>query len=319
VDVSEPSRRTYWHLAAQQRMPTRYEVVSSRLLYYPDAGLSVSTPPLAFMMRHQLATPLGKLDWERFKDPRETTYAAYVSRQRDQEAHLARLLEGPEAPLPAAWLAQLARAFAPLRFVYHGLMMAASYAGSMAPGGRLTIALSLQAANELGRVQALARRLALLRERLPALGDDARLVFERDRAWQPLRRVLEQLLATYDFGEHLAALCLVVKPALDSLAFSTFAASAAEHGDRTTAELLGALAHESRWEREVAAALRDTALAEAPELRDTLRTWTLRWRRSVAAAVQEAEPLFGRGAEAALAAVDALARGLEAGEADRGA
>src|SRR5262245_10921677 len=119
MDVTEPARRTYWHLAAQQRVPTRYEVVSSRLLYYPEAGLSVRTPPAAFIARHQAASPLGGIDWERFADPRETTYATYVGRQRDQEAYLARLLEGEETALSDAWLAQLARSFAPLRFVYH--------------------------------------------------------------------------------------------------------------------------------------------------------------------------------------------------------
>src|SRR5688572_1861955 len=128
MDVTEPSRRTYWHLGAERRLPSRYEVVSSRLLYYPEAGLSVQTPPAAFMARHQAASPLGQLDWERFADPRETTYASYVVRQRDQEAHLARVLEGDETPLSQAWLAELARAFAPLRFACHALMMSASYA-----------------------------------------------------------------------------------------------------------------------------------------------------------------------------------------------
>jgi toluene monooxygenase system protein E len=304
--MTEPTQRTYWHLSDRRRVPTRYEVVSSRLLYYPEAGLSVRTPPAAFIARHQASSPLGQLDWERFADPRETTYASYVARQRDQEAHLARLLEGPQAPLSDAWYAELARAFAPLRFVYHGLMMAASYAGSMAPSGRVTIALAFQAGNELARVQALARRLGQLRERLPAFGDDARLVFERDVAWQPLRRVLEQLLVTYDFGEHLVALCWVVKPVLDALAFDVLARRAHAHDDRTTAELLAALLHESHWERAVAQALRDTVLEQRPELRDTVHAWKARWRAPLADASRELEALFGTGVEAALAASDAL-------------
>jgi toluene monooxygenase system protein E len=310
MDVTEPSRRTYWHLTAQRKLPTRYEVVSSRLLYYPEAGLSVQTPPAAFIARHQVGSPLGQLDWERFADPHETTYASYVARQRDQEAHLARLLEGDETSLDEAWLAELARAFAPLRFAYHALMMAASYAGSMAPGGRVTIALSFQAANELARVQALARRLGRLRQRLPAFGDDARLEFERDRAWQPLRRVLELLLTTYDFGQHVASLCWVVKPVIDVLAFEGLARRADAAGDRTTAELLAALRHECAWERAIAGALRDTTLLQRPELRETLHGWTSAFRAPLAEAASELETLFGPSAAAALAESDAITRAL---------
>jgi toluene monooxygenase system protein E len=168
--------KTYSHLASERRLPSEYELTTSRLLYYPERGFAVEVPLGGWYRQHQGGSPLRCSDWERFADPRQTTYASYVALQARQEAHVDGVLQsiergGYDAALPAAALALLARAVAPLRFAYHGLQMAAAYVGQMAPAGRIAITALLQAADETRRLQRVAYRLGQLRAALPAYSD----------------------------------------------------------------------------------------------------------------------------------------------------
>ncbi|HEX7897214.1 MAG TPA: toluene monooxygenase, partial [Planctomycetota bacterium] len=62
------TRRTYSHLEGLGRKPTEYEIVSSRLLYYPGRGLEVRLPAGDWIRRHQEESALKCSDWERFAD-----------------------------------------------------------------------------------------------------------------------------------------------------------------------------------------------------------------------------------------------------------
>jgi toluene monooxygenase system protein E len=298
---------TYWHLAEQRRVPSRYEVVSSRLHYSTQRGLAVNTPAGRWSAEHQQTPELTGIDWESFADPRRTTYASYVSEQRDNEAHLSRLLERGvhQAPVSESHAAWLARAFSPLRFVYHGLMMAAGHAGSLAPSGRITLVFAFQAGNELQRVQTMAKRLAQLRVRMPTLGDDGRQVFEHDEAWQPLRAALETLLATYAWARNALLLSLLFKPFIDHLAFSACAETARAQGDDVSADLLLALGRESAWERACAAQLLELVTHELPQNHKPISTWLQSARSQCALAQAALAPVLGAGSEQALARVDA--------------
>jgi hypothetical protein len=303
---------TYWHLAEQRRVPSRYEVVSSRLHYSTQLGLAVNTPAGRWSAEQRQMPELTGIDWESFADPRRTTYATYVSEQRDNEAHLARLLErgARETTISEPDAAWLERAFSPLRFVYHGLMMAAGHAGSLAPSGRITLVYAFQAANELQRVQAMARRLAQLRRLVPALGDDGRRVFEDDEAWQPLREALEKLLTSYGWARHALVLSLLFKPFVDHCAFSACADTARTRGDDVTADVLSALGRESAWERACAAQLLELVTHEQPQHHPPIRAWLEEARPLCANAANALAPLLGAGCREALAQADALIASL---------
>ena len=156
--------RTYWHLQSLGRKPSVYEIATSRLHYYPARGFEIGTPADDWYRRYQRESPLhldDVCDWEEFSDPRETTYATYVERQRAKEVFCAGLFAsmeatGYDARLPARWVESLERVFAPLRYPIHGLQMIAAYVGQMAPSGRLTTAMLFQSADEVRRVQCIA-------------------------------------------------------------------------------------------------------------------------------------------------------------------
>src|ERR1700674_337905 len=155
-------QKTYWHLLPQKRMPTEYEIVTSKLLCYTGEGFTgkrfeLDVPLLDWYKRFQQDSPLTCTSWETFRDPRETTYTKYTEIQRDKEIFVDGILEEIElsayaGQLSPRWLHVLSRVLAPLRYPGHGLQMLASYIGQMAPSGRIVITAALQSADEMRRV-----------------------------------------------------------------------------------------------------------------------------------------------------------------------
>src|SRR5229473_1569018 len=158
-EIYMPQQKTYWHLLQQRRMPTEYEIVTSKLLCYTGEGFTgkrfeLDVPLLDWYKRFQQDSPLTCTSWENFRDPRETTYTKYTEIQRDKEIFVDGILQeievsGYDGQFSPPWLHVLSRVVAPLRYPGHGLQMVASYIGQMAPSGRIVITAALQAANEL--------------------------------------------------------------------------------------------------------------------------------------------------------------------------
>jgi toluene monooxygenase system protein E len=280
--------KTYSHLAGARRVPSEYEVTSTRLHYYPAKGLAVAAPADAWNRRFQAGSSLGCGDWSAFRDPRETTYAGYNERQANQEMLVASLAEAAtrsgldRGPGFAAWEQLLAQVIGPARFVVHGLQMMACYVGQLAPEARITIVALFQAADELRRVHHLAFRLAQARARAgqpaaPATGDPARLAWQEGPAWQPLRRTLETGLVAFDWGEALVALNLCLKPAFDGLLLGELGRAARAGGDFPFGEILASLEQDAAWHADWTDALVRVALADRPANRAVIEGWLGRW------------------------------------------
>jgi toluene monooxygenase system protein E len=316
--MTQRGLKTYSRLQGERkRIPSVYEIVSSDLLWYRTQGIAVRSPIEAWYARHRTDSALQLLDPDAFADPAATTYRAYVDRQRDavgfDEALFRRAHAHPD--LDAAWIEQLRVGFAPLRYPYHALGMIAAYIGSMAPGGRIAIAAAFQAADETRRVHAFAQRLALLRRTRPGFGDDARAIWEHDARWQPLRRVIERALTTWDWGEAFAVLALALKPTLDEIVHVDLARAARRHDDPVLAELLASLHEDSAWERDWTRALVHTAIAQREDNKAVLQRWITAWRPQVNEAAIALAPVLGAEPDRSNAAHDAFLRscGLEGG------
>jgi toluene monooxygenase system protein E len=297
-------QRTYWHLTELGRKPTDYDVASSRLLYYPDRGFETAVPLAAWYRKHQHDSELACRDWERFRDPRETTYARYVELQRTKEAFVDGVLaaaEGNERDrLSPVWVARLAGLVPPLRYPVHGLQMIAAYVAHMAPSGRIVIAAMMQAADETRRIERLAYRMRQLQDIDPGFGADARTRWETDPAWQPLRELIERLLVTYDWGEAFVALACVVKPRFDALFTTHLADIARRAGDDAFANVLFSLGEDGRWHRDWSRALLDVALADRSENRAVIDGWIARWSPLAVRAVAALGPSIAPDAAAAV-------------------
>jgi toluene monooxygenase system protein E len=299
------TQRTYWHLTELGRRPTDYDIASSRLLYYPERGFETAVPLAAWYRKHQHDSELACQDWERFRDPRETTYARYVELQRTKEAFVDGVLaaaEGERERLSPAWLETLAGLLPPLRYPVHGLQMVAAYVAHMAPSGRIVIAGLMQAADETRRVERLAYRMRQLQDIDPGFGSDARVRWETDPRWQALRELIERLLVTYDWGEAFVALACVVKPRFDALFATQLADLARRAGDDAFANVMFSLGEDCRWHRDWTRALLDVALADRPQNRQVVEGWIVRWHPLAVRAIASLSPVFGPDVAAAIEA-----------------
>jgi hypothetical protein len=298
---SVPGLKTYSRLAHDRRMPSEYQLVTTDLLYYPSRGFEVSTPLADWYAKHQAGSPLVAADWERFADPRQTTYAKYTELAQAREAYVDGILQSIEdtaydASLDAGWRASLDAALSPLRFPLHGFQMIAAYIGQMAPSGRITVAAAFQAADEIRRIQRIAYRMAQLRLVDPNFGESARDVWQRDPAWQPLRESVERCLIAYDWGEALVALNLCIKPVIDELFMVGLARAAKKHGDFQLGQIFASLDEDCRWHREWTVALLETAIGGNDANRKVVEGWSRKWRPEALRAAQ-ALAHFGDGAE----------------------
>lgn len=276
--------KTYSHLAGQRRMPSEYEVATSKLAYHAERGFEVAVPLAAWYEKYQRQSAFRCTveDWDAFADPRQTTYTKYTALQAQRESYLDSLMErieatGYDAQLSADAIDFFEARVAPLRYPMHGLQMAAAYLGQIAPAGRITITCALQAADEVRRIQRIAMRMGQLRQVRPTLGDGARQAWEKDAAWQPLRETIERLLVAWDWGEAFAALQLCVKPAFDDLVHGASVAGARQRGDHLLGEIFASLEEDARWHREWTAALVDLAVTRRAENDDVLRGFVERW------------------------------------------
>jgi toluene monooxygenase system protein E len=292
-------QKTYWHLLDGGRKPSEYDITSSRLLYYPARGrFEVDLPLSGWYATYQQGSPFRCADWDGFRDPRETTYARYTEIQSRKETYVAGLLDalevtGYDGGLAPAWVAMLERVLAPLRYPAHGLQMLAAYVGQMAPAGRIAIAAGLQAADEMRRVHLLAYRMRQLQETHAGFGEGSRATWQEDPLWQPLRRLVEQLLVTYDWGEAFVALNLVVKPAVDELFMTHFARLGASHGDEILAKIFRSLGEDCTWHRDWSRALVGHVLADDRTNRAWIDTWIEKWRPEVGRAIEPFALLWG--------------------------
>jgi toluene monooxygenase system protein E len=295
-------QKTYWHLLQQKRMPTEYEIVTSKLLCYTGEGFTgkrfeLDVPLQDWYRRYQEESPLVCSSWEKFRDPRETTYTKYTDLQRAKEIFVDGILDeieltGYDAHLRPAWLHTFHRLVAPFRYPGHGFQMIASYIGQMAPSGRITIAAALQSADEMRRIQRIAYRIRQLQQIYPGFAADSRTAWQTDPIWQPLREIVEKLLIAYDWAESFVGLNLVLKPMVDELFMKYVSDVALREDDYLLGQIFYSLNEDCQWHRHWSASLIRMAMEENVRNQDTIQGWISQWYPPAARAVNSLASLL---------------------------
>ena len=297
-----PQQKTYWHLLPERRMPTEYEIVTSKLLCYTGEGFTgklfeLDVPLKDWYRRYQEESPLLCSSWEKFRDPRETTYTKYTELQRDKEIFVDGILDeieltGYDAHLRPAWLHMFARVVAPLRYTGHGFQMIASYIGQMAPSGRITIVAALQSADEMRRIQRIAYRIRQLQQIYPGFAADSQTLWQTDSMWQPLRETIEKLLIAYDWAESFVGLNVVLKPLIDELFMRYVGELALHEDDYLLGQIFYSLNQDCQWHRQWSESLVRVAIEDNVRNKDTIQAWIDRWYPLGARAVHTFAPLL---------------------------
>jgi toluene monooxygenase system protein E len=280
-------QKTYWHLLSQKRMPNEYEIATSKLLCYTGEGFTgkrfeLDVPLQQWYRQYQQGSSFSCSSWEKFRDPRETTYTKYTELQREKEVFVDGILDEIEATgydkgiLPT-WLPTLSRLVAPLRYPVHGFQMLAAYVGHTAPSGRITIVAALQAGDEMRRVQRIAYRVRQLQLVYPGFAEDSKTIWEDDPVWQPLREGIEKLLTAYDWGESFVGLNLVLKPLVDQLFMKHLSDLALQQGDYLLGQIFYSLDEDCQWHRQWSQALVRMAIEDNPKNVGVLQGWVDKW------------------------------------------
>jgi toluene monooxygenase system protein E len=295
------TQRTYWHLQDLGRVPSNYDIATSRLLYYPALGFAVDTPVSAWYARYQTGSAFQLPVWEAFRDPRETTYSSYTALQDRAQTFVDGLYrsagEGYDRALDPAWVEALERTLPVLLYPCHALQMLAAYVGQMAPAGRVVIASLFQAADEMRRTQAFAYRTRLLTQGVPGFGRHAKEEWQTAPEWQPLRRTLETMLVTYDFGEAFAALALAFKPRFDRFIEKALAGAARRNADPVLEKLVFSLAEDSAWHRSWSYELLRHAVQGDAGRRHVVEGWLARWEPRVRESLAALDARFPSGSD----------------------
>jgi toluene monooxygenase system protein E len=300
-----PGRKTYTRLAAGRRIPTEYELVSTELHYnYPRRfELTAGNPVVAWYYRYREGSALRARSWERFSDPRRTTYRVYTQLQDSREDVIDGLLReiddtSYDKDLGEEWVRFLDRWYAPLRYPVHGLQMLAAYVAQMAPASRITNCAAFQSADELRRVQRIAYRTVQLSGPPLETGAAGRhqAAWEDAAAFQPLRELIERALVAYDWGEAFTVTNLVIKPRIDRLVNQEIAGTlATANGDPILASIHFSLDEDAHWHRAWTTALLRHLIEDTPANAEVVSGWIGKWSPLAARAL---EALAGTLAEA---------------------
>lgn len=294
--MSEPTqkgrrRRTFSAFGEVRRMPSEYEIVThaQNWTVRPDRNApfeqNPSSAPNLWFVTYRDDSPFRAEDWDAFRAPDKLTYRGYVTLQAESEQKVQGVLErygavGADAALPAAWVQALAQLYTPSRYPIHGFQQVEAYIGYMAPTSYVNSSCSLSTADLLRRVTTLAYRTRELQTARPesSIGTtQERSLWETHAMWQPLRKTVETLLATYDWGEAFVAHNLVLMPTIEDVLCRQLAEIARDNGDDETWLLEGLLAADRTRRNVWSRALLEMVLAQQPATAAVVKRWVGRW------------------------------------------
>src|SRR5689334_21198682 len=273
-----PGRKTYSRLAAGRRVPLEYELVSTDLHYNHPMRFELppANPVVAWYYRYREGSALRARDWERFSDPRRTTYRAYTVLQDGREDVVDGLLRevddtGYDRNLDGEWVRFLDRWYSPLRFPVHGLQMLAAYIAQMAPASRITNCAAFQSADEMRRLQRIAYRTVQLSAHRPEVAPSShRRTWEDAAEFQPLRELVERALVAYDWGESFVVTNVVIKPHIDRTVNEIAGGLATANGDPILQSIQFSLDEDAGWHRAWTAELVRVAITDTPANADVI-------------------------------------------------
>ncbi|MGQ0467604.1 MAG: toluene hydroxylase [Sporichthyaceae bacterium] len=326
--MAASKRRTWSAFGDIKRRPSEYEIVTHKLHYSMRPGreapyeASPAAPMNLWFSTYRDDSPFQCEDWDGFRDPDQYTYREYCARQDEKEVVVRELCSdfhdrGHDAQLNPEWVAVLRQAFTPARYPLHGLQLMAAYVGQIAPSSYITNASCFEAADYVRAVCVYAYRTRELQMAHPKLGfvDGEQETWQSDKAWQPVRKLVEEALVAYDWSESFAALNLVFRPTLDSVWYKTFAAVATKNSDELTSLLLTNLADDTERAARWSAALCQYAIKQNPANAAVLQGWVDKWAPAADEAAKSVAgmlvPAGGDAKKALAAARGARAKMLE--------
>lgn len=313
----EPLRNTFSHVARRlggDKPASRYQEATFDLqpevnfhyrpLWQPDKAI-YDTSRTAIVMA----------DWYALKDPRQYYYGSYtITRARQQETMEKNIAFAERrallANLPQAVREQIQFGLVPLRHYEWGANSNNCYMTAYGWGTAITQATMFHTMDRLALAQYLSRIGLLLDGNTGESLAGAKTLWMEHPSWQPMRRLVENMMATQDWFELFVAQNLVADGLLQPLMFKDIAARL----DATNGPSLGLITDfMTTWFDETARWVDTTIKTVAAESGDNaaqITQWFMHWRgRCSEALAPLATDLLGADAAGAL---DQVGKSLDA-------
>jgi toluene monooxygenase system protein E len=285
---TRPGLKTWSALAGARQRPNEHEVLTNQLharTRNPAAAYEQSPDSSMnqWYQQHVVGSPLQHGDWDSFRDPDQLTYRAYTTMQDGQEAYVDGLLDdhannAHDAKLTPAWVATLSALYTPGRYLMAISQMISAYLVQTAPASTITNCAAFQEADQLRWLSRIAYRTRELANSYPSVGfgELERASFERAAEWQGFRRLLENAMVAYDWGECFFAFNVVAARAIDAAYLRELGASSRLHQDTLTAMLIDNQLKDSARSCRWTAALVKHCLT-VPENAAVIAQWLEKW------------------------------------------
>ncbi|MCL6562161.1 MAG: phenol 2-monooxygenase [Firmicutes bacterium] len=230
-------------------------------------------------------------DWYRYVDPRQYYYFSYNAARNKTAEQLESVMQwgeqsGPLDRLAPAWRQFVGTTLAPLRHFEYGAHLALVEVSRFAYGSTIEQSAIFSAFDHLANAQAITK--LVLR-----MGGGSAELAEAKRRWleeaplQPLRAMLEAILATRDWGEQWFALKVVLSPLLYANLYGGAEAGLRADGHEVLAFWCATRLNWYREDQQWCEALLRCLLEETVHAnRPTLHAWFEQWYPAARAAVE---------------------------------
>lgn len=303
------SARDFSFIKPAKRRLTEYEAVTIRQQWETggfDKGGHFITPADGRAPWRVESTALRHPDWFAFRDPAQLWQRPYVRMQAEQERAIERLTEdsvetGAFTDIDRAWLDDfIAGHYRVWSFFENGLFRAFAPAQREALSDCLGNALCFQAFDQMRHAQAIVSHLVAAEMAVPGLSDAAaKETWLNEPAYQPLRRLVEQLVATNDWCEIPVATNLVILPLVSEVAIGGLIRRQGPLHRDSIAPYIALTAERDRrrnaaWTEALVKMVIDDKLPAAPANRAVINGWLTRWQPRALAAVAALAPIAAR-------------------------
>jgi phenol hydroxylase P1 protein len=211
-------------------------------------------------------------NWESFRDPKKFWYTTYVSNRKKMAEEVENGFSyanelGVIENLSPQWVDAVRDLYTPLRHLEYGENVQMQHVIRYALGTAIEQCATYQAFDKTGRAQWISQWAMNMEEHHGDFLKHGKEVLLNESAYQPLRRYVEEVLATDDWAEVLVAENLTLDLLLGNLMYREFNKEAIKNGDTHLSLLNLVILKQADWHRDWAMALFKQLVTDEAESR----------------------------------------------------
>jgi Methane/Phenol/Toluene Hydroxylase len=306
---AQTERRDFTYITPSKRRLTEYEAVTLRQQWETggfDKGGHFLVPADGRAPWRAESTALKHPDWFAFRDPAQLWQRPYVRLQGEQERSIERMTEdaieaGTFKEMDRRWLDEyVAGHYRVWSFFENGLFRAFAPAQREALADCLGNVLAFQAFDQMRHAQAIVSLLVAIESAVPGVSDaGAKQQWLENPAYQPMRKVCEQMVVTNDWCEVGIATNLVLLPVIAEVAIGGLVRKpGARHGDSVSPFIALTAERDRRrntaWAQALVRMVTQSDVPAATENLATCKAWIAKWQPRALAAVAGLAPIAAK-------------------------